>query len=134
MLIAVATALMLSGCGGASPTSEVSLADACSQYKDAAAVYPNGDVEFTSKYFLSVEKGLDRYIAVANRVTTGLKSVDALAASQFAELRTRAESAKIVARRLVGGDLDVSDSDIEAVDAMREAMARLNDLCGSGKG
>jgi len=124
----VAACVGLAGCSAEEP-EPVKLADACSDYQQAAAKFPTGEPKASSEYLRDAASGLSAIAAAAEKNAPGLKLTDPVAGRQFERLAEAARTTADATSDIAEGEREATDSDYDLTQSVKSLMNSLNDVC-----
>ncbi|ROR76134.1 hypothetical protein SAMN06295974_3718 [Plantibacter flavus] len=124
----VAACVGLTGCS-AEEAEPVKLADACSDYQQAAADFPTGQPKASSEYLRDVASGLSGIAAAAEKNAPGLKLTDPVAGGQFERLAEAARTTADATSEIAEGKREATDGDYDLTQSVKGLMASVNDVC-----
>lgn len=124
----VAACVILAGCSSARP-EPVKLADACSDYQQAAADFPTGQPKASSEYLRDVASGLSGIAAAVEKNAPGLKLTDPVAGEQFERLGEAARSTAEATSEIAEGKREASNGDYDLTQSVKGLMSSVNEVC-----
>jgi len=124
----VAACVILAGCSSVEP-EPVKLADACSDYQQAAADFPTGEPKASSEYLRDVAAGLSGIAAAAEKNAPGLKLTDPVAGGQFERLAEAARTTADATSDIAEGKREATNGDYDLTQSVKDLMSSVNDVC-----